>query len=432
MADPLARLAAIRRGLSPAEWTRVGAMIATVVGPQRRRLGDAGRGAGRALPHQQDDGVRRRHRGARLHPRHAARVRRRPHRRDRQHHPQARRRGQAPAVHRVLLLPRSLQRRVRARGAAELRHPGARRPAAQQRLGPAVHDQHHRHLRVRLLPVPDRGVQHRHPGRDPQGVPRDALRRLRRRAAGGAAQQARPDEPLPRPAGPPGGHPVEDVPDRVPVRPGLRHRHRGGAARAGGHGRGRRPAVLRDLVAADPVRRRDEPVRHDRRLLHELRLRLGVRQAGPQGLLQPDHHRPVRLRRAVRRRDRTARPARPRHEPERLVLVVHGELQHQYGGVRHRRGLHRDLGHRPRPSGASAGSSRSGTPARPCPPTPENDPMHSEPESTEPVTASGRPRGPRKPGPKGPRKPRPQGPRAPRSRPPWKTGPSGFSPLRCA
>ena len=32
MADPLARLAAIRRGLSPAEWTRVGAMTAAVVG----------------------------------------------------------------------------------------------------------------------------------------------------------------------------------------------------------------------------------------------------------------------------------------------------------------------------------------------------------------------------------------------------------------
>ena len=32
MADPLARLAAIRRGLSPAEWTRVAAMTATVVG----------------------------------------------------------------------------------------------------------------------------------------------------------------------------------------------------------------------------------------------------------------------------------------------------------------------------------------------------------------------------------------------------------------
>src|ERR1700761_22438 len=32
MADPLARLAKIRRGLSPAEWTRIGGMAAAVVG----------------------------------------------------------------------------------------------------------------------------------------------------------------------------------------------------------------------------------------------------------------------------------------------------------------------------------------------------------------------------------------------------------------
>src|ERR1700759_5268608 len=32
MADPLARLAKIRQGLSPAEWTRIGGMTATVVG----------------------------------------------------------------------------------------------------------------------------------------------------------------------------------------------------------------------------------------------------------------------------------------------------------------------------------------------------------------------------------------------------------------
>ena len=32
MADPFLRLAKIRRGLSPAEWTRIGGMTATVVG----------------------------------------------------------------------------------------------------------------------------------------------------------------------------------------------------------------------------------------------------------------------------------------------------------------------------------------------------------------------------------------------------------------
>ena len=46
-----------------------------------------------------------------------------------------------------------------------------------------------------------------------------------------------------------------------------------------GIGGGQRPAVLRDPLAADPVRRRDVPVRHRRRVLHELRLRLGLRPA---------------------------------------------------------------------------------------------------------------------------------------------------------
>ena len=75
-----------------------------------------------------------------------------------------------------------------------------------------------------------------------------------------------------------------------------------------------------DLVAADPVRRRHEPVRHRRRLLHELRLRLGLRQPGPQGLLQPHHHRPVGLRRLLHRHHRDPRPDRPDAQPQRRVL----------------------------------------------------------------------------------------------------------------
>ena len=45
-----------------------------------------------------------------LHPRHAARLRRRPHRRHRQHHPQADGRRQAAGVGRLLVLPRPLDR----------------------------------------------------------------------------------------------------------------------------------------------------------------------------------------------------------------------------------------------------------------------------------------------------------------------------------
>ena len=107
---------------------------------------------------------------------------------------------------------------------------------------------------------------------------------------------------------PPGRHAVEDLPGRVPVRPRFRHRDRGGPARAGRYGGRRRAALLCHLVAAGPVRRRDEPVRHDRRLLHEFRLRLGVRPAGPQGLLQHHHHRAVRVRGVGHRGHRVPRP----------------------------------------------------------------------------------------------------------------------------
>ena len=69
---------------------------------------------------------------------------------------------------------------------------------------------------------------------------------------------------------------VAHVSARLPVRARVRHRDRGRAARARRRRRGRRPAVLRDPVPADPVRRRHVAVRHARRDVHELRLRLGV------------------------------------------------------------------------------------------------------------------------------------------------------------
>ena len=59
---------------------------------------------------------------------------------------------------------------------------------------------------------------------------------------------------------------VAHVPARLPVRARLRHRDRGRAAGAGGRRRGGRAAVLRDPLPADPVRRRDVAVRHDRRV----------------------------------------------------------------------------------------------------------------------------------------------------------------------
>ena len=87
---------------------------------------------------------------------------------------------------------------------------------------------------------------------------------------------------------------VAHVPARAAVRARLRHRDRDRAARDRRRRGGRRAAVLRDPLPADPVRGRDVAARHDRRRVHELRLRLGVLEAGPEGLLQHHDHRVCR------------------------------------------------------------------------------------------------------------------------------------------
>ena len=233
---PRSRLARIRAALTPAEWTRMGGMALTIVVLHVAGWGMLAGASRRALPDQQHRGVRVRHRDPGLHAGHAARVRRRPHRGDRQHHPQAGRRGQAAAVGRVLVLARPLLDRVRAGAPAELRHPRAG-PAGQQRqLGACTAVTGiDRHRRLRHVPVPDRRAERGHPGRH------------RRRCSGemrngryddaeleAPAGQARADEPVLRAADPAGRHAVEDVPDRPAVRARLRHRHRGRAAGAGG------------------------------------------------------------------------------------------------------------------------------------------------------------------------------------------------------
>jgi hypothetical protein len=105
------------------------------------------------------------------------------------------------------------------------------------------------------------------------------------------------------------------------VRPRVRHRHRGRPAGAGRRRGCVRVALVRDLDVAGPVRGGDEPARLDRRLLHELRLRVGLLQARPKGLLQHYDHRAVGRRRPDHRHDRTTlgrhRPAEHRHRAAR-------------------------------------------------------------------------------------------------------------------
>ena len=68
------------------------------------------------------------------------------------------------------------------------------------------------------LPLHHRPAQHRDPGVDRAHVRRHAAGSLRPRGDGAAAQRPGDDEPLPRAARPADRHPMEDVPDRVPLR----------------------------------------------------------------------------------------------------------------------------------------------------------------------------------------------------------------------
>ena len=171
-----------------------------------------------------------------------------------------------------------------------------------------------RNGRVGELPVRNRDAQPRHPRRHRPCVPRDAPRHLRRGRARASAPEPRPDEPLLRPVDALDQPRVADLPGRGRVRDGFRHRDRGRAARDDGAARDPAPAVLRDPLPADPVHGGHVSDGHARRDLHELRLRLGVLQPGPQGLLQPRDHGPVGRDLLLHRRDRGARSALERGE----------------------------------------------------------------------------------------------------------------------
>ncbi len=85
---------------------------------------------------------------------------------------------------------------------------------------------------------------------------------------------------------------------------------------------------------------------HDRRNVHELRLRLGVLEARTQGLLQ--HRRDWALGRggAGDRHDRAGWPGGPEARRLWIVLDLAREHQHQHARLHHRRHVHRHLGSR--------------------------------------------------------------------------------------
>ncbi len=163
----------------------------------RRGLGHARRHRRAAAPVGRRAGVRSRSWRHRVRAGHAARVRRRSHRRHRQHHAQAHGRRQAPAVGGFLVLPRALVRGVRPGAAALARGARAGRPGRGRRLQPAADHRPHRDGGLRRLPAAHRRGEPRGAARDRARVPPDAHRRLRRGRARAPPQQPRPDQPHP-------------------------------------------------------------------------------------------------------------------------------------------------------------------------------------------------------------------------------------------
>ena len=125
-----------------------------------------------------------------------------------------------------------------------------------------------------------------------------------------AARLARFHEPPLRPCDAPDHQALADVSAGLSLRPRLRYRDGDRAPLRRGRGRRERPPLLRDPLPSDPVRGRHDPLRHDRRGVHELRLRLGLLGAHSEGLLQPRRDRPLRVGGALDRDDRADLGAR--------------------------------------------------------------------------------------------------------------------------
>ena len=240
------------------------------------------------------------------------RFRRRSYRCDRQRDPQADAGRKAAGRCRILFLARPLNDRGAAfdrdrayghRASIEVQQLYARRRGA-------------RHAGVGALSFRHRDRQRTSPYLDlphvPDGEERRQVRRGRPRPH---AVEARIHGAHPAPILPPDRGELAHVSARSAVRPRLRHRDRSRFARDLGDPGRSGPVDLVDSGLSGAVHGRDVAHGHDRQRAHGRRLRLGVRQADPEALLQPDHHGRLGYRRRRGRRARSAqsdrRPARP-------------------------------------------------------------------------------------------------------------------------
>ena len=227
---------------------------------------------------------------------------------------------------------------------------GDRRPGDRRRVHAAERHRHDRHDRLGHVPVHHRADQPRRAVRRRPGRARAALGRALRGGDRADARPARADQRADAALRPAHHRAVADVSARAAVRPRVRHRD-GDRAAVPGRRRGVRiAAVLRDRLPADPVRRRHVAAGHARRRVHGLRLRLGVRQARAQALLQPHRDGAVGRGRAGDRLARAAVGAGRRGDrPRRRRLRGRGPVRASPGSWRS-------------PCGDSAASSSAGHP----------------------------------------------------------------------
>ncbi|CKO74931.1 Uncharacterised protein [Mycobacterium tuberculosis] len=238
-------------------------------------------------------GIRHRRRADGVHAGLTARVRRRPHRRHRQHHPQADERRTPTPCRRVLLFTGPLHGGLRAGGNAGDRTQGYRRTGRERLLDAASLHRLDRYQHFRRVPVFDRHPQRHRPGRHRACLRPPAPRRLRRSRTRTAVGQPRTAHPVPRPLHQVTHQVLAYVPGRIFVRSRVRHRHRDRAVGAGGNQCRGRPALVCHPVPARLVRRRHVSAGHHRRFVHEFRVRLGLLQPRAQDLLQHHRHRTV-------------------------------------------------------------------------------------------------------------------------------------------
>ena len=191
--------------------------------------------------------LRRRPRSDRLPAGRTARLRRRSHRGDRQHHPQVGRREQAIAVGRILVLPWAFQRRVRAGLPVGARRQGTRRPGPGRELVDAADARSDRLTGRGNVPHPDRADEPVRRRGHRQGVPRDADRRIRRSRTGTPAEQPWVPGQVARSGDAPGQQAVAPLSGGSADGARVRHRDPGGAP-----GTGRRHGCLHAALVRHP------------------------------------------------------------------------------------------------------------------------------------------------------------------------------------